>query len=81
MQVEVLFFALAREKAGRSTAAFALDDAATVAELWRAIVHEHPGLEPLGSSVSFAVNQEYADRRRVLRDGDEVAVIPPVSGG
>lgn len=81
MQVQVRFFALAREKAGTSAADWALPDGATLADLWQALEAAHPALAPLASSVSFAVNREYAERSQPLGDGDEIAVIPPVSGG
>ena len=67
-------FAGLRERAGWSKRE--LDDVATVADVWPALAlgDEPPGL-------LYAVNQEYADRGRPLEDGDEVALIPPVSGG
>jgi molybdopterin synthase catalytic subunit/molybdopterin converting factor small subunit len=72
--VTVRLFAGLRERAGWSKRE--LDDVATVADVWPALAlgDEPPGL-------LYAVNQEYADRGRPLEDGDEVALIPPVSGG
>ena len=81
MNVRVLFFAGLRERVKRREQAWSLGDGATVADLWRALVAEFPPIEPMSSSVTFAVNREYVDRHHVLADGDEVAVIPPVSGG
>jgi len=81
VHVRVLFFALLREQARRAEADWALPAGATVADLWSAVAHAHPSFAGLAGSVSFAVNQEYVDRGHVLRDGDEVALIPPVSGG
>lgn len=81
MHIQVRLFALAREKAGAAEVGLSIADDATVADLWSALVGRWPQLDALGSSVSFAVNQEYAVRSRVLRNDDEVAVIPPVSGG
>lgn len=81
MEVRVRLFALAREKAGTGEVGWSVADGSTVADLWASLVARWPQLGPLGGSVSFAVNQEYADRSRVLDDDDEVAVIPPVSGG
>ena len=74
MAVTVRLFAGLRERAGWSKRE--LDDVATVADVWPALAlgDEPPGL-------LYAVNQEYADRGRPLEDGDEVALIPPVSGG
>ena len=73
MSVHVRLFAGLRERAGWSTREI---DAHTVAEVWPAL---DLGDEPEG--LLYAVNREYADRERELSDGDEVALIPPVSGG
>ena len=73
MNVRVRLFAGLREQAGWSEREV---DAASVAEVWPAL---GLGDEPAG--LLYAVNQEYADRSSPLSDGDEVAVIPPVSGG
>ena len=73
MKVVVRLFAGLRERAGWSEREV---DAATVDEIWPAL---GLGEEPPG--LLYAVNQEYAKRDRELADGDEVAVIPPVSGG
>ena len=51
----------------------------TVGAAWRALVREHPALAPV--RVRFAVDETYVDAEHRLRDGDEVAVFPPVSGG
>jgi molybdopterin synthase catalytic subunit len=72
--IRVRVFAGLRERAGWSERE--LDGVATVADVWRAL---GLGDEPAG--LLYAVNQEYADRDRELADGDEVALIPPVSGG
>jgi molybdopterin synthase catalytic subunit len=66
-------FAGLRERAGWSSREI---DAATVADVWPAL-----GLGDEPEGLLYAVNREYADRGRELRDGDEVALIPPVSGG
>jgi molybdopterin synthase catalytic subunit len=74
LEVTVRLFAGLRERAGWSERA--LGGVATVADVWPklGLGDEPPGL-------LYAVNQEYADRDTSLADGDEVAVIPPVSGG
>jgi len=73
MRVHVRLFAGLRERAGWSSREI---EASTVAEVWPAL---GLGEEPAG--LLYAVNREYADRTQELRDGDEVALIPPVSGG
>jgi molybdopterin synthase catalytic subunit len=72
--IRVRVFAGLRERAGWSERE--LDGVATVADVWPAL---ELGDEPAG--LLYAVNQEYAPRDHGLEDGDEVAVIPPVSGG
>jgi MoaE-MoaD fusion protein len=74
MAVRVRLFAGLREQAGWSQRD--LDGIARVADVWAAV---GLGTEPEG--LLYAVNREYAERERELHDGDEVAVIPPVSGG
>ena len=74
MAVRVRLFAGLRERAGWSERE--LDGVDRVADVWRAL---DLGDEPEG--LLYAVNKEYADRDRGLVDGDEVALIPPVSGG
>jgi molybdopterin synthase catalytic subunit len=73
VSVRVRLFAGLRERAGWAQREI---DAATVAEVWPAL---GLGDEPAG--LLYAVNKEYAKRDRALADGDEVALIPPVSGG
>jgi len=73
VKVSVRLFAGLRERAGYGRREI---EAATVADVWRAL---DLGDEPEG--LLYAVNQEYAQRDRVLADGDVVALIPPVSGG
>ncbi|MFZ0342954.1 MAG: MoaD/ThiS family protein, partial [Gaiellaceae bacterium] len=79
MRVTVRLFAGLRERAGCSR--LELDDVARVDDVWPALdrVLEIGGDEPPG--LLYAVNREYAERDRALADGDEVALIPPVSGG
>jgi len=72
----VRLFAALRERAGSARVAIELVDGATVGDVWPllALGEEPPGM-------LYAVNRAYADRAEELSEGDEVAVIPPVSGG
>lgn len=79
--VTVRLFAMQRQAAGRREEALELPDGATVEDAWAALVARHPALAPGRTAVRFAVNRAYADPADVLRDGDELACIPPVSGG
>lgn len=81
MRVRLLFFASLRERLRMSEVEHDLEDGSTIAHLWSDLCRRNRGLEEMTASISFAVNQEYVDRATVLHDGDEVALIPPVSGG
>ena len=76
MNVRVRLFAALRERVGSGSVDLTLPDGAVVADVWGALPL---GDEPPG--ILFAVNKAYSDRARSLEDGDEVALIPPVSGG
>jgi molybdopterin converting factor subunit 1 len=78
--VRVRFFASLRERLHASAVERVLPDGATVAELMATLRRDFPALAECGR-VSIAVNAEYVDGRQVLGDQDEVALIPPVSGG
>ena len=80
MNVSVRFFALYRERAGTSQTEVELPDGSTSEELLVRLRSEYTSL-PLTDSVLIAVNSEYASPQAPLHDGDEVAFIPPVSGG
>ncbi len=79
--VNVRLFAGAAEAAGVRFHRISVEDGATVDELFDHIAVEFPVLVPMKSSLTFAVNQEFVEMDRSLSYGDEVAVIPPVSGG
>jgi sulfur-carrier protein len=82
MQIVVLYFAAVRELLALAQEPLALErEALSVAELARELVRRHPSLEGHLASVRFAVNESFVDRDAAVRDGDTVALIPPVSGG
>jgi MoaE-MoaD fusion protein len=76
VRVGVKLFAALREQAGTRERELELDDGACVGDVWQAL---GLGDEPAG--LVYAVNRSYVDRTATLAEGDEVAVIPPVSGG
>jgi MoaE-MoaD fusion protein len=79
--ITVLFFAAARDAAGASARTFDAALPMTVRELSDILCREYPQLSALMPSIRFAVNQTVADHASIIADGDEVAVLPPVSGG
>jgi molybdopterin synthase catalytic subunit len=80
VKVRVRLFAGLRERSGTGAVDVELPDASTVADIWPAVAQAVPlGDQPDG--IMVAVNRTYADPGQQLEDGDEVALIPPVSGG
>src|SRR5262245_21285952 len=79
--VKLLLFGQAREMVGKSTLDLELDAPATVASVFSSLKSRNDKLARMERSLLFAVNEEYADRSRLLADGDRVAILPPVSGG
>ena len=77
-----LIFAGMRESSGVSSISLPPPaDAATVAQAWEAVCVAHPHLSVWTGRVAFARNGEYAGPETPIADGDELAAIPPVSGG
>ena len=79
--IRVLFFGAARDAVGEPEVDFVLDDAATVSTTFAKLLETYPQLGRFGRSLLIAVNQEYATGDRLVRNGDELAIFPPVSGG
>jgi molybdopterin synthase catalytic subunit len=81
MRVRARLFAVQRELAGTREVALELPEGATIADAWTSLVERFPVLAPGREFLRFARNGDYADAATPLTDGDEVAFIPPVSGG
>jgi molybdopterin converting factor subunit 1 len=82
MRVTVKLFAIARQRLGTSELLLELPSGATAGTALDALSLQAPAdAGPLLARCALAVNREYVSRQSVLHDGDEVAVIPPVSGG
>jgi molybdopterin converting factor subunit 1 len=81
MHVNVRLFAQLRDKAGAGEMPVTVAGDATVMQVWQTIVAAHPELAPFEKSVSCAVNATYARMHTHVNAGDEVAFLPPVSGG
>ena len=80
MKVTLRMFASARDAFGFDTRALTIDEP-NIEAIRRILLQERPNAGALLRTCRFAVNMEYAGTDLVLSDGDEVAVIPPVSGG
>jgi molybdopterin synthase catalytic subunit len=81
INVRVRLFAMQRELAGTREVSLELADGADVEAAWDALAARFPVLAPGRASLRFARNGDYAEPTTPLTDGDEVAMIPPVSGG
>ena len=81
MKVNVLFFGLAHDLTGFQSEQAEIAEGENLDDLWRRYEARFPRLRGMAGSLLAAVNEEIADRSRLLRDGDEVAFMPPVSGG
>jgi molybdopterin converting factor subunit 1 len=81
MRVTVRFFARLRELSGVGECECDVSSGATIADVWRTMVDRHPDLEPFGRSISCARNAEFARMGAAVEERDDVAFLPPVSGG
>lgn len=81
MNIHVKCFAGCKDVVGRSEQTINVPEDTTVGGAFDQLVNLYPGLSRFRSSLMLAVNTEYANREVVLKDGDELACIPPVSGG
>ncbi|MFZ0517855.1 MAG: molybdenum cofactor biosynthesis protein MoaE [Acidobacteriaceae bacterium] len=81
MHVNVLLFGALKDLRAREKETVELPEQATVGEFLRGFFAVAPQLEKYAGSLAIAVNQEYALPTQVLREGDEIALLPPVSGG
>ena len=81
MQVKVLFFGVLKDLAGRSSQELNLPDKATAGDVLRHYEQSLTGFNGKLSSIAISVNQEYSTADAKLKSGDEVALLPPVSGG
>src|SRR3954468_21494055 len=81
MQVRVLFFGVLRDLAGKSNDSLELPEGGSVRDVIARYESQIPRLKDSLSSIALAVNQQYASPETKLKDNDEVALLPPVSGG
>jgi molybdopterin converting factor subunit 1 len=81
MRVRIRLFARLREIAGADELEREVPDGSTLSGVWHALAGEFPAMAPYQRSISGAVNADYARLDAAVADGDEVAFLPPVSGG
>ena len=81
MRVTIRLFARLRDLAGSGELTRDIPSPATVQTVWRSLTAEIPSLEEYERTLSVAINAEYSRMAAAVQDGDEVAFLPPVSGG
>jgi len=81
MKIRVKLFAIVRDRAGKSEMELELPAGATVDQVAAELAAQCPPIADFLKRAAFAVNQNYVPRETPVKDRDEVAVIPPVSGG
>jgi MoaE-MoaD fusion protein len=81
MKAKVRLFARLSELAGTRVVEVEVGEGLAVEDVYRVLCAKYPSLSGLDGSVRYAVNGEYTDPGHQVREGDEVALIPPVSGG
>ncbi|RMH19209.1 MAG: molybdopterin converting factor subunit 1 [Gammaproteobacteria bacterium] len=78
MKVTVKYFASMRDRVGRAEDVVEIADGSTVADVWKQVAGDQ---DLLPNNTLIAVNMEYTDSKQTLKDGDELALFPPVTGG
>lgn len=81
MKVRLLFFAVLRDIAGSDERELAVAEGTTAREVWESLRASYAKLAEYAQPPMVAINEAYASADAVLRDGDELAFIPPVAGG
>jgi molybdopterin converting factor subunit 1 len=81
VRLKVLYFASARDAAGKGSEQVSISGDPTVNDLADMLENLHPKLKPMGASTRYAVNRELVEGGAALHEGDEVGVLPAVTGG
>lgn len=80
-RVRLLLFAVLRDIVGTDRRELTLPEGTSATEVWESLRRDHPQLQPYTAPPLTAINMTYASPDTILREGDELAFIPPVSGG
>lgn len=81
MRVRVVYLGILKDHAGKPMESLELANGARVSDLWKELTERYPRFSAFANSAAVAVNQEYAPPSTELKDGFEIALLPPVSGG
>jgi len=82
MMIKVRFFSMLRGKVGKEETSLSIPEHTTVFQVKNILKNEFPAIAALiDKNIMISVNQEFADKNTIIKDGDEVALLPPFSGG
>ncbi len=80
--IKVLFFSQTREAVGKNSIEITdIQTPCTVSQLRDLLLREYPALDRFSGALLYSINQEWAEDSDVINEGDEIGVLPPVSGG
>ena len=80
MKIQLLFFGITSDFVGETTISYSIENTTTVENLKELLKADYPSLKNI-NEFAIAVNEEYANDNLIIKDGDVIAIIPPVSGG
>ncbi len=81
MTITIRFFAILKDRTSTSHTTLQLPEGATISKATEQLMLKYPGIAPHLARIAYAINEHYSPTTTELHDGDELALIPPVSGG